>query len=152
MFYFYAKLIHIVAVVLFLGNITTGIFWIHFFAKSRSPIQIASAMEGVIRSDRFFTIPAVLILSASGLAAAMNAGLGIMRTKWIAYSILAFALSGLLFIPLAQLQRRIRDYAQREHADWNICAGMLRQWDIVGAASLFLAWSALVMMVLKRPS
>ena len=33
--YTYYKLIHLIAVILFLGNIITGLFWMHIAAKTK---------------------------------------------------------------------------------------------------------------------
>ena len=51
------KLLHVVAVVLFLGNITTGLFWKRHLDRSRDPRLALAGIEGLIRSDRWFTIP-----------------------------------------------------------------------------------------------
>ena len=56
------KLLHILGVVMFIGNITTGVFWHKHAERTRNPRLIAHAMEGVIRSDRLFTIPGVVFM------------------------------------------------------------------------------------------
>jgi uncharacterized membrane protein len=53
------KPLHIRSVILFLGNITTGLFWATRANKTRDFSQIASTFENIIRSDRLFTIPGV---------------------------------------------------------------------------------------------
>ena len=152
MHYLAFKLLHIAVVVLFLGNITTGLFWMRHAKRHRVPARIAETMDGVIRSDRLFTLPCVLLIAASGFTAAMLGGFApLLRVGWISSALALFALSGLLFIWLAPLQRRIRDYAARPDADWVMCQQMLRRWERIGLASLLAAWSALVVMVLKIP-
>lgn len=146
-----AKLLHLVAVVLFLGNITTGIFWVHHFARRREPRLLAEAMHGVIRSDRWLTIPMVTLVTAAGIYAAVQGQLGLLRTPWILWSVVALSLSGLLFLPLAALQQRIVRTAQATDARWADCAALLRRWDWLGGLSLLLAWAALALMVLKLP-
>lgn len=150
--YLWMKLLHLAAVTLFLGNITTGLFWVHRIKRRRSPAALADAMDGIIGSDRLFTIPAVVAILIGGFAAAAFGGMRVLQVGWIAWGLAMFALSGLLFLPLSVLQRRIRAYAGREDADWNVCRSMLRRWDILGAASLAPAWIAFVLMVLKVPA
>lgn len=152
MVYLLFKLLHVVAVVLFLGNITTGVFWVRHAARHRSPPRLAEAMAGVIRSDRVFTVPAVLVIIASGGLAAWQGGWPMLRTGWIAWGIGLFVLSGLVFAALAPLQHRLRVLAGREDIGWDDCAPLLRRWNRIGIASLLPAWLALAAMVLKVPA
>jgi uncharacterized membrane protein len=152
MAYLWLKLLHLVAVTLFLGNITTGLFWVHRVKQRRSPAALADAMDGVIGSDRLFTIPAVLVIIVGGVGAAVIGGLPLLRVGWIVWGFGLFAFSGLMFMWLAPLQRRIRDYARQPDASWEVCLAMLRRWDLVGAISLVPAWIAFVLMVLKIPA
>lgn len=152
MAYLWLKLLHLVAVTLFLGNITTGLFWVHRVKQRRSPAALADAMDGVIGSDRLFTIPAVVVIIVGGVGAAMVGGLPLLRVGWIVWGFGLFAFSGLMFMWLAPLQRRIRDYARQPDASWEVCLAMLRRWGIVGAISLVPAWIAFVLMVLKIPA
>ncbi len=67
--FFLIKLLHITAVIAFVGNITTGIFWHAPAARTRDPKLLAYTMGGIIRSDRLFTIPtAALLTPLAGLA------------------------------------------------------------------------------------
>ena len=61
------KSLHILSVVLFLGNIITGVFW-KFHAESRATCRArAQALDGIIRSDRWFTLPGVLLIIVTGV-------------------------------------------------------------------------------------
>ncbi len=151
MHYLAVKLLHIAVVVLFLGNITTGLFWVRHAKRYRTPARIAEAMDGVIRSDRLFTLPCVVLITLAGLAAAWLGGFRILHTGWIVWGLGLFSVSGIAFLRLAPLQRRIRDYAARADADWETCLHLLRRWDLIGAISLAAAWAALTVMVLKIP-
>src|SRR2546425_958619 len=108
MLYLGLKVLHLVAVVMFLGNITTGIFWKEHADRSRDPRIIAHALAGIIRSDRLFTIPGVIAIVIGGFGAAMTGHLPILRTGWILWSIVLFSLSGAAFgARVAPLQRRM---------------------------------------------
>ena len=61
------KLLHIVAVIAFLGNIATGLFWHIHAARTRDPRLLAHTVDGIIRSDRLFTIPGVAVIITTGI-------------------------------------------------------------------------------------
>jgi len=85
------KVIHIIAVILFMGNIITGLFWKAHVDRTRNVKFIAHTMDGLIRADRWFTIPGVIVITAAGIFAAIQAGLPLLRTGWILWSIIAFS-------------------------------------------------------------
>jgi uncharacterized membrane protein len=147
------KLAHVVAVVLFLGNVTLGLFWVAHAERTRDPKLIGHAMAGIVRSDRWFTIPGVFLIIAGGVGAALVGGLGLMRTPWIAWGIAMFTLSGIVFgAVLAPLQKRVVVVAQAASVDHAALDGMLRRWHLWGWASVLPLWIAVAMMVLKLPS
>ena len=69
--YLTLKLLHVVAVIIFLGNITTGLFWHAHAARTRDPKLLAHTMDGIIRSDRWFTLPGVVAIIVAGVALAV---------------------------------------------------------------------------------
>lgn len=145
------KLIHVVAVVLFLGNITMGLYWVNRIKRAQDPGALAEAMDTAIASDRLVTGPSAVILATAGLALAWLSGYTILRTPWILIGLALFALSGVGYAFLAPLQRRISAYAHQRTAQWDPCARLLARWNAIGAASVAAAWLALAVMVLKPP-
>lgn len=152
--YLLAKLLHVTSVIIFLGNITTGLFWHAHAARSHDPRLLAHAVDGIIRSDRWFTLPGVAGIIVTGVWAALLAGLPILGTPWIFWSLLLFAASGLLFMSwVAPLQRRMSALAHRsvaagafDHAQYRALA---LRWELWGAAALLTPVAALALMVLK---
>lgn len=111
--YLLIKLLHIGAVIAFVGNIATGLFWHAHAARTRDPRLLAHTMDGIIRSDRLFTGPGVIAIIATGVAAALAGGFPILGTGWILWTILLFAASGLIFMfRVAPMQRQLRALAQ----------------------------------------
>lgn len=145
------KLLHVLGVVLFLGNITTGLFWHAHAARTRDPRLLAHAMEGIIRSDRLFTVPGVLVIVASGFATAVAGGYPILRTGWILWSLVLFTASGVAFMArVAPLQRELRALASSTTGfDWPRYRRVARSWEAWGAFALLTPVAALVLMVLK---
>src|SRR3972149_3295805 len=67
--YLAMKALPVLAVVLFLGNIITGLFWKAHGDRTADPRIISHTLQGIIRSDRWFTVPGLLLIIAFGVAA-----------------------------------------------------------------------------------
>jgi uncharacterized membrane protein len=152
--YLLLKSLHILAVALFLGNIITGVFWKAHGDRSADPRIMAHTLDGIIRSDRWFTIPGVVLILAFGVGAAMVGGLPILGTGWIWQSIVLFAISGVVFVAqVAPLQVRLRDLARRggEGGPWDAEAyrRLSRRWEAWGLVATLTPLAALFLMVLK---
>jgi uncharacterized membrane protein len=152
--YLFIKLLHIAAVIAFVGNITTGLFWHAHAARTRDPRLLAHAMEGIIRSDRLFTVPGVIGIIVTGVAAAIYGNFPLLRTGWILWALILFSVSGLIFmIRLVPLQRQLRALAEAGMKsgtfDYARYHELAVRWEIWGAAALLTPVAALVFMVLK---
>ena len=152
--YLWMKLLHIFAVILFLGNIITGVFWHRHAERTRNPRLLAHAVDGVIRSDRLFTMPSIFVIIATGVVAAVQGGLPLLRTGWIAWSLALFAIAGLLFMfRVAPLQRQLRTAAEAGAAsgsfDYEAYHRVALRWEIWGAGATLTPVLALALMVLK---
>ena len=150
------KILHLVAVVMFLGNITTGIFWKEHADRTRDPRIIAHAIAGIILSDRLFTLPGVTLILIGGLGAAILGHVPILRTGWLLWSIVLFSLSGVAFgAQVAPLQRRMvavmQAGAESGSPDWAAYHALSRSWAFWGAVALLAPLAAMVLMVLKPP-
>lgn len=154
MIYALLKTAHILAVVLFLGNIITGVFWKAHGDRSRDPRIMAHTLEGIIASDRLFTLPGVLLIILFGVGAAMQGDLPILGTPWIWQSIILFAVSGVAFMAqLAPLQRRMRDLvraaADGAPFDQGLYDRLSTRWGLWGTVATIAPLGALALMVLK---
>jgi uncharacterized membrane protein len=152
--YLLIKLLHIAAVIAFLGNITTGLFWHAYTARTRDPRLLAHTMDGVIRSDRLFTVPGVIGIVVTGIAAAIHGGLPILRTGWIFWTLILFGVSGLLFmIRVAPMQRQLRTLAeagvQTGTFDYSAYHALAVRWEAWSAAALLTPLAGLALMVTK---
>lgn len=152
--YLALKVLHILAVVLFLGNIITGVFWKAHGDRSGDPRIMAHIMDGIIRSDRWFTIPGVVLIIAFGFGAAGLAGLPIFGTPWIWQSLVLFLISGVAFMAqVAPLQVRLRDLAGNaaRGGTWDQAGyqRLSRRWGLWGAIALITPLLAVVLMVTK---
>lgn len=157
MAYIYLKLIHIIAVILFLGNIFTGLFWMHIAVKTKDIKIIFHSISGVITSDKFFTIPGVIFITAAGILAAIYGHIPILRTGWIFWSIVLFSLSGIVFAwKVAPLQKKILIMVSQKEGlknfDWIAFNKIYHRWEVWGLIALITPVAALAMMILKIPA
>ena len=144
------KVIHLAAVIIFLGNIATGLFWKAHADRSSNPQIIAHTLHGIIRSDRWFTIPAIVIILIGGFGAASKGGLPILRTGWIFWSVVLFIMSGIAFSArVAPLQKQLFELAQASEFDWSRYRALSKAWEWWGAFALLTPVVAAVLMVLK---
>lgn len=156
MVYLTLKLLHVAAVVLFLGNIATGVFWMAHADRTRDPRVIRATLEGLIGSDRWFTVPGVVAIVVFGVGAAIMGGLPILGTGWILWSLVLFVISGAAFMAkVAPLQRDMAQLARRGvesgSFDWDAYHGLSRQWKFWGTVALVAPAGVLALMVLKPP-
>ena len=148
------KLLHVLAVVAFLGNIVTGLFWHAHAARTRDPRLIAHAMDGIIRSDRWFTLPGVFVIIASGVVAAIVARLPLLGTGWILWTLILFLVSGVIFMArVAPLQKQLRSFAEAGAAstsfDYASYRALAARWEFWGGLALATPLAGLALMVIK---
>jgi uncharacterized membrane protein len=152
------KLIHILAVVVFLGNIFTGLFWMYQAHKTHRITIIHHTIKSIILSDRFFTVPGVIIIVLGGLGAAIQSDIPLLRTGWIFWSIILFSVSGIVYgWKLAPLQKKIYRLTavkieDEPGFDWAAYQRLFKAWDAWGLLSILTPLLALVMMVFKWPA
>lgn len=152
--YLVMKTLHVLAVVLFLGNIITGLFWKAHGDRTADPRIISHTLQGIIRSDRWFTLPGVLLIIMFGVSGAVIGRLPLLGTDWIRYSIILFGVSGLVFmLQVAPLQRRLLGLALAgvggEPWDETAYRRLSRRWELWGVVAILTPLAALVLMVHK---
>ena len=147
------KLIHIAAVVIFLGNIITGLFWTARAHKTRDFKSIASTFQGIAKSDRYFTLPGIIVLTLAGIVAAIHGHWSILGTGWILWSIILFSISGVIFsVYVAPLQKKIAKYADSAdnfEGSWNTYEKMYNQWEFWGFLATITPVATMVFMVIN---
>ena len=147
--YLILKVIHVSAVVVFLGNITTGIFWKTIADASNNFEIMKHSVRGITRSDRVFTVPALAVLIAAGIATAVIGHIPILHTGWILWSLILLAVSGLAFIPVSRLQLQLFEVLDRQPPDMSLYRKLSDRWAVWGAIALVMPAAAFVLMILK---
>jgi uncharacterized membrane protein len=95
--YLLLKLLHLLGVILFLGNIIVTGRWKAMADRTRDSKIVAFAQSQVSATDRVFTLGGILLLGAAGAGAAVYAGFS-AKTPWIEWGNAFFAGSGIVWI------------------------------------------------------
>ena len=147
------KSLHVLSVVVFLGNIITGIFWkVH--ADSGGELRgRAQALAGIIRSDRWFTLPGVVAIIVTGVLLANTLHLPLLGTRWILWALILFSISGVMFqFAVGPLQKKLLANVRAGiDGNWNETEyrRLSRAWQISGAVATIAPIAALFLMVMK---
>jgi uncharacterized membrane protein len=141
----------VIGVIIFLGNITIVPFWKSQAEKTKDRLYLLNTWEGIIRADRFFTMPGVLILLIFGIGAAAHLKYNFIETGWIFWSMIMFAISGAVFMAkLVPVQKRIVAFLKDESKfNWEEYKKLTKQWDAWGSVATLAPWIAVIMMVIK---
>ena len=125
------KTVHILAVVLFLGNIITAVFWKLHGDFAGTLEARAQALDGVIKADRIFTLPSVALIVITGVWMALTLKISFLTT-WILWALVLFGFSGACFsLFVGPLQKKLLA---------NVRAGQAGNWNQAEYDRVSTAW------------
>lgn len=143
------KLIHVAAVVVFLGTIVLGIYWKALGDRTRDPKIIAHTLEGIIGADRRLTMPSATLLFIFGFGAQGMGHYPIML-PWILWSIILFVISTIAFMGfVSPTQKRMLALARSGNLDWKQYDALSAKWRLWGTIALVTPIIAFVLMIVK---
>jgi len=147
------KLMHLLGVVLLLGNVIVTAVWKIAADRHGEPAVVAFAQRMVARTDWAFTLPgaALTIMGAHGMA--WRGGFGMWQPGWIAWGHALFLLAGLVWLLIlvptqvaqARLAKAFDASAQIPEHYWRLN----RRWIGWGVAATLLPVANLYLMVFK---
>lgn len=106
------KLVHVWAVVLFVGNAALGPYRRRQARSTGDARAIAATYEIHTRSGPAVTVPWFAIAIASGSALAWTSGIPILSTGWVVWAIVLSLIVAVLFVAwIAPLQRQATERA-----------------------------------------
>ncbi|MEM1307535.1 MAG: DUF2269 domain-containing protein [Pseudomonadota bacterium] len=147
------KMIHLIGVVVLIGNVTITAFWKVFADRDGDARTIAFAQRMVTITDWVFTASGILLIVIGGYGMMYVAGWNPFEDLWMIWSQILFAVSGVIWIALlipAQIRQHRAAIAFRNGGpipdDYKRDA---RTWIIWGVIATFPLVGALALMVLK---
>jgi uncharacterized membrane protein len=146
-------MLHILGVVLFLGNIIVTAVWKVLADRTKSPPVVAYAQRLVTRTDIAFTATGVILILVSGQVLAEDLGGVFGGPTWLTIGWSLFVASGVIWaaalIPIEVMQARLaRQFATEAvipERYWRL--SML--WSVFGAVATILPLANLYFMVVK---
>jgi len=93
-------LLHLVGVVLFVGNIITAAFWKVRADLQENPVVIHHTVKNVMLADFVFTLPGLILVIISGIAMAVQAEMPLLGLNWLTLSLFLFAVTGVVWLAI----------------------------------------------------
>jgi uncharacterized membrane protein len=124
------KSAHVLAAVLFVGNVVVTGVWAARLFRVRETHDFRVAARAIVVTDWWFTVAGGGVLVTSGIALSVARGYSLLGTPWIRHAIVALALSTLLWlVVLVPAQRRMLAGARPDDA---ALTRTYRRWNAVG--------------------
>lgn len=146
------KFLHVLGVVLLIGNVTASAVWKVFANRTGNPVIVAFAQRLVTLTDWSLTLAGIVLVMVGGYGMVHGSGLDLL-SGWLLWGQLLFAASGLVWaavlLPLQVKQARLaRTFGplQPIGADY---AAMSRLWIIWGIVATVPLVAATWVMVFK---
>ena len=149
------KFVHVLGVILLVGNVTVTSVWKVFADRSGEPRTIAFAHRLVVGTDWAFTGGGAALVIVGGYAMAFEAGIPLAGFGWMLWSQVAFVASGALWLavllPIQVRQSRLTRRAPAEGALSGAYRRLARRWILWGVIATVPLAAALWMMLAKVP-
>jgi uncharacterized membrane protein len=92
------KFLHVLGVVILIGNVTITAFWKVFADRTGDVAMVAHAQHAVIVADWLFTLPAIALILFGGYGMVLHAGLDPLGSAWLVWGQGLFLLSGCIWL------------------------------------------------------
>lgn len=153
MLYLVVKTLHILSALLFLGaGLMTAYYKVRADRSGKLEVLTWYQRE-IVLADWIFTLPSGVTLPATGITLALMSGQSLTQ-GWVALGIGAYALAGLLWLPAAWLQIRMRRMAEAALREGTALPAEFhrdnRIWLALGVPAFAVSIAALWLMVAKH--
>jgi len=149
----FLKLLHILGVILFVGNVITAALWKARADASGDLHALAYAQRGIMFADTVFTAPGVTLILVTGLWMANLSGRDILQTGWLLTALVLLMVTALIWLiellPVQRRQMRLADEAVRASRLDPIFKQLSMRWTIFGIITTLLPLVNLYLMVFK---
>lgn len=140
--------IHVLSVVIFLGNLAAGLFWKAHAERYRDHHILRSAFQGIHRSDLWITNISVAFVMLSGLMMAYLTDLSILYSGWMLAALSMLIVSGIVYgFKIIPLHERIIAHLTSpdgfSESQWDEYGQMKKTWmywAIISTSTPFIAF------------
>ena len=147
------KILHIIGIVLLVGNVTVTAFWKVMADRTGDARLIAHAQYLVTWADWFFTVGGIVLVLVGGYGAALVAGYDLFAQPWLVWGQLCFLASGLIWVAIllpaqvrqARMARGFADGGPIPELYWRDA----RRWLVWGIVATVPLVAGIVVMVMK---
>lgn len=147
--YSWHKWLHILGVVIFLGNIVVTGFWMFLIERSKNEEFIKKGVLFTNWADVFFTAPGVILVMVNGALLSQGFG-GVMSALWIQIAVGLFGLSGIIWwIYLIPVQNKLALIAESSSPLGSEFYNLLHRWYFWGIVAIIIPVISMILMVLK---
>ena len=144
--------LHVLGVVLFLGNLIVTAVWKVLADRTRQVDVIAYAQRLVAVTDIAFTAPGAILIAVSGGVLAGDVG-GVTGPGWLTTGVILFALSGVIWLTIlvptqvrqTRLARRFKHEATVPDQYWRLAL----LWYVFGSIATVLPLANVFIMTVK---
>jgi uncharacterized membrane protein len=150
--YFLVKYLHVLGAIVILGTGTGIAFFMLMAHRSRDAAFIARTFAVVVIADALFTLSAVVLQPVTGgvLMALSSTAVG---ERWLATSLVLYAVAGAFWVPVVFMQIEMRDLARIAVAkDAPLPAryyALFRRWVLFGVPGFGSVMIILYLMIAK---
>ncbi|MEQ8392857.1 MAG: DUF2269 family protein [Thalassospira sp.] len=153
--YFTVKFIHVLGVILFLGNIIVSAVWKMQADRTRNPVIIAFACRLVNMTDLLFTAFGSALIVIGGIGLFHATGIAISDAPHLTIGISLFGMAAVLWItgllPLQIYMSKLAERAVNESEtempqSYEKCRKL---WNIIGVTAVLLPMGALYFMIYR---
>jgi len=111
--YLTLKSLHLLGVIIFLGNIIVTGWWKVMADRTKNPVIIAFAQRQVTLTDYIFTTGGVILILVTGIGNAVLHEMDYLSIVWLAWGFWLFILSGVIWaVILIPIQIKLAKMSQ----------------------------------------
>jgi len=146
--------LHVLGAILFMGNIIVSAMWMAQAKRTKNTAVLHYASLSVMRGDRVFTMPGILLIVVPGVLAMGHYGGFGASAPWAELALALFILSGIVWAAiLLRLQRRMISLSGAAvESGGEVDAAFyttLKSWNMWGGIATLLPFVSLILMVFK---
>lgn len=129
--YQWHKILHLIGVMLFMGNMIVGPVWFSYAYYSGNPVLLRFAARLLGLTDVYLTIPGIALTIINGLFLATALG-GSRLLPWLYWSIILLLLMWAISIPVIFIQEKMYREIDAEKPNEERLKRLLNQWAVWG--------------------